>query len=85
MSKTAWIFILMAISVILSAHGPAPDVDFTRQTAHVVWVFDGDTIVVTLPGKLGITKRISSLSMRRGGVKMGGRAMRLRLLSFYGR
>ena len=53
MYRTSWIFILLTMSVVLSAHGPAPDVDFTRQTAHVVWVFDGDTIVVTLPGKSG--------------------------------
>ena len=51
MHTTAWVFVLMVMSVALSAHGSAPDVEFTRQTAHVVWVFDGDTIVVTLPGK----------------------------------
>ena len=45
--------ILILMSVVLSAHGLLPDVDFTRQTVHVVWVFDGDTIAVTLPGKVG--------------------------------
>ncbi|HHZ83297.1 MAG TPA: thermonuclease family protein [Nitrospirales bacterium] len=53
MHKTTGIFILMMMSVVLSGHGSVPDVDFTRQTAHVVWVFDGDTIVVTLRGKSG--------------------------------
>ena len=53
MYRTSWIFILLAMSVVFSAHGSVSDVDFTRQTAHVVWVFDGDTIVVTLPGKTG--------------------------------
>ena len=53
MKNSGWIFMLLVMSVVLSAHGPASDVDFTRQTAHVVWVFDGDTIVVTLPGKAG--------------------------------
>ncbi len=53
MKNSGWVFILLMMSVVLSAHGLSPAVDFTRQTAHVVWVFDGDTIVVTLPGKSG--------------------------------
>ena len=53
MKNSGWVFILLVMSVVLSAHGPVSGVDFTRQTAHVVWVFDGDTIVVTLPGKSG--------------------------------
>jgi len=44
---------LTIVSVGLEAYGSVSDADFTRQTAHVVWVFDGDTIVVTLPGKSG--------------------------------
>lgn len=53
MKSSGWIFMLLVMSVLLSAHGPVPDVGFTHQTAHVVWVFEGDTIVVTLPGQSG--------------------------------
>ena len=48
-----WIIGLVLVGLAFSAHGPPPDIAFERQKAHVVWVFDGDTIVVTFPGMSG--------------------------------
>tara|TARA_B100000315_G_scaffold260401_1_gene321447 strand:- start:6291 stop:6776 length:486 start_codon:yes stop_codon:yes gene_type:complete len=41
------------MGAVLWTHGSAMDVNFTSQAAHVVWVFDGDTIVVKFPDKAG--------------------------------
>ena len=53
MYTSAFIFILLVMGLVLPVDGAALDVEFKRQTAHVVWVFDGDTFVVRLSGQSG--------------------------------
>ena len=57
MYKVLSIVILALIGLTFSAHVGKNDLmnnfDFNSQTGHVVWVFDGDTIAVRLPGNSG--------------------------------